>query len=398
MKKNLTRVFNIFVVCLLLTFIQCTTTDSKTVEETATKIVNTDEISQLSNFISSSTGTDLQKVAFDSKKNIFIIGGDIHMSLKDAKEHYNKSISKTGYTNKTAQRSYTYLVTPINSTSIQVYISPDVPSDWQIAINQAITNWNNINSSITISLVYAPTSTSINIGIYNDTTTNTVAYANFPNASGECGKYIQINTKFNYLSATVKVFAITHEMGHNFGLTHTDVSSYSLIPCTPVSDSGSVMNSVTSVWSGYSTHDNIAISTLYPVVTGTKKFYRYFFQSRSDHFYTTNPCELSGGVFEKDAGYLYTTNVPGTVPLYRYYSSYYSDHFYTINMQSYSRFVYEKIEGYLYTTPQPGTTPLYGYWKGGSNYDHLYTTNWNELGQGAASYAYEGIVGYVITK
>lgn len=395
MKKKLTQIFNIFVVCLLLTFIQCTT-DSKTVEETVTEIVNTDEISQLSNFISNSTGIDLQKIAFDSKKNIFVIDADIHMSLKDAREHYNKSISKN--TNKTAQRSYTYLMTPINSSSIQVYISPDVPSDWQIAINQAITNWNNINSSITISLVNAPTLTSINIGIYYDAATSTVAYASLPNAAGESGKLIQINTKYNSLTANQKVFAITHEMGHNFGLTHTDVSSYSLIPCTPVSDSASIMNSIVSTWTNYSTHDNIAISTLYPVVVGTKKLYRYFFQNSSDHFYTTNPCELSGGVFEKDAGYLYTTNVPGTVPLYRYYSSYYSDHYYTINMQSYSRFVYEKIEGYLYTTPQPGTTPLYRYWKGGSNYDHLYTTNWNELGQGASSYAYEGIVGYVIKK
>jgi hypothetical protein len=77
-------------------------------------------------------------------------------------------------------------------------------------------------------------------------------------------------------------------MGHNFGLTHTDkTESYSsLITCTPYADPNSVMNSSVLNWTDFTPFDNIAVSTLYPKIAGTTKFYRYY--DRNHDLYTTN--------------------------------------------------------------------------------------------------------------
>lgn len=395
--NKLFRISNIIIFCAFLIFIQCTVDDKSTQASISTE--NKDEIIQLSNFLSQTLNTNLVNVTFNSKTKNFIIDGDIHVSLKNAKEHYEKSNFKL--TNKTAQRNFNFLMSAINSSSIQLYMGPDVPSNWQIAINQSIINWNNINSNISITLISSPTPTSINVGIYYDPTTSTIAYADIPNANGNCGKYIQINTNFNYLTAAQKVFTITHEMGHNFGLAHTNVEQFNLIPCTPVSDpAGSIMNSIVGTWNYFSPYDNIAVSTLYPIGLGTKKLYRYQKISSSSSLYTTDPCEKGGGDneyrFNLDACYLYATSISGTVPLYRSYKSNIDDFiYYTSTTPSSNR-----IEGYLYPTQQPGTTPLYCFetmdarlwrmYKQLAYHQYLSTTN-QEVGN-------KKIIGYVVTK
>lgn len=354
--KNFTRIFRFIIICSSLTFIQCS--DEEKTKTITTAAVDPNEIKDLSNFLSNSLNTKIDKISFQEVKNNFVIDGDIIMSLKDAREHFKKSnLSNTG---KSAQRKYSFIMTPANSSTIQIYISPGVPNDWQTAINQSINNWNNINSNITVSLVSSSTPTSINIQIYNDPTTTTIAYANFPNANGNSGNSITINTYYNSLSAAQKTFAITHEMGHNFGFTHTDTSTSSdLIPCTPTSDPTSVMNSVVNSWNNFSPYDNIAISTLYPLGANTKKLYRY--SKGISTLYTTDPCEKGSGdnefSYNGDVCYLYSSALPGTVALYRIYKTNINDYNYYASAASSSN----RIEGYLYPTQQPGTTALYSY-------------------------------------
>ncbi|MFV8346670.1 M57 family metalloprotease [Flavobacterium sp. ZB4P13] len=396
MKKKLTKIMNILIVCSFLIFVQCSN-DGNIDSSTNVNTLNIDEIIQLRNFISSSIGTDLEKVSFDSMTNNFTIGGDIRMSLVDARQHYSKSIkNKTSQTNKIAQQKYIYAMTPANAASVQVYISPSVNSDWRIAINQAITNWNITNSGISIILVNASTSTSIDISTYTDTTTNTIAYANFPNSIGQSGKYIKINTQFNTLTANNKIQAMTHEMGHNFGLTHTDQATYTQIPCTPVLDSGSIMNSTVSDLTNFSLYDNVAISILYPIFAETKKLYGG--SVRYKDYCTTNPCDFSQLFNIDQLGYLYTTNVSGTIPLYRRGENY---AVYTLTSDP----VNNTFLGYIFSTQQPGTIPLYSFKY--INYDNIIYRNENKIvyhryytinlnGMGVSNY--EKIVGYVASK
>ncbi len=338
-------------------------------------------------------------IVFDARVNEFIIDKDIRMTLTEARQHYTKSIAS-----KTKQKKYAIVMTTVAASNIKIYVFPTVPADWQTAVDQAISNWNGVNSSIAITRVYTAAAANLTVNIYNDTATTTIAYAYYPTSSGSSGSGMMINTHYNTLSASQKQFAITHEMGHNYGLTHTNQPG-TLIACTPDVDANSVMNSTVLNWNGFTTYDKIGISTLYPKRDGTAKLYRYYNSGNGDHFYTTNACDLgsgkSGYVFEGDAGFLYTTAVAGTNALHRYYDPGNGDHFYTTNWSELGGgaggYLYEGIAGYLFPTAQAGTVALYRYYNPG-NGDHFYTTNWSELGGGAGGYLYESIAGYVVVQ
>jgi hypothetical protein len=78
-----------------------------------------------------------------------------------------------------------------------------------------------------------------------------VAQAYLPYWDGSVGNEVDINTYYNYLSSSYKTFALTHELGHSIGFTHTDGTYGNLIPGTPESDPNSVMNSIVLPWNGF---------------------------------------------------------------------------------------------------------------------------------------------------
>jgi hypothetical protein len=96
-----------------------------------------------------------------------------------------------------------------------------------------------------------------------DAATSTIAQAYYPDYYGNAGKQITINTYYNYLSSSYKVFAMTHEMGHNIGFTHTDGTYGNLIAGTPETDPNSVMNSFVLPWNGFTPYDVTAVTTVY---------------------------------------------------------------------------------------------------------------------------------------
>ena len=95
-------------------------------------------------------------------------------------------------------------------------------------------------------------------------TGSTIATGYYPNSAGDPGKYVTINTYYNAMSHDYKVFALTHELGHVCGFTHTDGTYGSIIPGTPELDPNSVMNSFVLPWSGFTNFDLSAIRTIYP--------------------------------------------------------------------------------------------------------------------------------------
>lgn len=343
--------------CFSQLFIQCSTDDNKEIEKKIMTGQEASEISQLRSFLSTSMKTDITKIIYDLDMGGFIIDGDVLMTLEDARDRYNYSNSKN--TSKTSQNVDTYIMTPEVAASVKVYVSPEVPSEWKIAISEAINNWNTANTSISITTENIKSNSTIVLESWNGGSSKSIAYASMPSFNGQPGKLISINTYYNYLSASTKISVIMHELGHSFGLKHTNLSEGSLIPCTSSSDIDSVMHSIAGDWiNGFSYYDKVAISILYPVAVGTKKLYRY--KKNQYYFYSTNPCEIipgkDGYVFDGDCGYIFTTQIPGTVPLYRTING-------TVakghNLRTDNASNNGVIIGYLYNYQRKGTTALY---------------------------------------
>jgi hypothetical protein len=379
--------------CLSQFVIQCSNDDNKKKEAKTTENYS-EEVIMLRNFLSKSINTDLKYIMYDSKTNNFIIGGDARISLEDARVRLNNANSK--FTSKANQRGGDYKMTTEISALVQVYISPEVPSEWKIALNQAINNWNNVNSSINISIANTKSYSTIVVDSWNGGSSKEIAYGSMPYYNGQPGQSISINTYYNYITPTQKVTVMTHELGHNFGLNHTDQSIGSLIPCTPLSDFGSVMHSIAEKWiDGFTYYDKVAISTLYPVRLGTKKIFRY--KKNQYFFYTTDACEITpskdGYVFDGDAGYIYSNQISGTVPLYRSLNGISSkDH----KLSTIQKTTEDVVLGYLYPTQESGTIPLYSNISSYENFPPLnhyfYTTKLNE------DVIKKIVVGYVLSK
>jgi hypothetical protein len=91
-----------------------------------------------------------------------------------------------------------------------------------------------------------------------------------------------------------------------------------------------------------------------------------------------------------------------TVPLYRLYAGGGNlDHLYTTDLNEVNSavsggYAYEGIVGYVLSAHHAslGTVPLYRYFSDRAGV-HFYTTDWNEIGTGAHGYRYEGIQCYV---
>ncbi|KUJ61797.1 hypothetical protein AR687_11300 [Flavobacteriaceae bacterium CRH] len=386
----------IIVFCSSHLFVQCSSDDNKKDTEQPVIEQYTDDVIMLRKFLSTSLHIDINKIIYDSGISSFIIDGDVVMPIEEARDHYSDSSCKNS--NKTNQQYSGYKMKPEMAGSVQVYISPEVTSEWRIAINKAIIIWNNTNSSINITTTNTTTSLSINIIMGEIPEKYTIANASYPSGGGP-GKRMKINTIYmNKLNDTDRLHTIIHELGHNFGLGHTEETEGSLIPCTSSKDIGSIMFGMHDDNTAFTYFDNVAISTLYPIAIGTKKLYKY----RKDqyYFYTTDPCEIipskDGYLLVGDAGYLYETQIPGTVPLYRILNgSTVKDHKLNKNQTSSN----DVILGYLYPTQQPGTTALYSYGiyesKPGQTPSYMYHYDYTTTNSEAIL---KVIVGYVSNK
>ncbi|SFE86374.1 Dual-action HEIGH metallo-peptidase [Chitinophaga sp. CF118] len=373
------------------------------VSETPPK--QTEDVATLRSFLSEVTGAKTDKITFDDAKKEFTIDGDVIMSLKSASEHYAKAAATSSEDagGRTTQRRYDFIMNTTVAGSVTIYADGTVPTAWQTAIDQAISNWNGTDCLVKLSRVTSPFEARIVFSSYTDASTTTIAFASFPDVTGNCGPTVNINLYYSTLSASRKQFAITHELGHCLGFMHTNQANGVLIPETPnASDPNSLMNAVVLDWAGYTYYDIISYGIVYPNAVNTKRLLRYYNGNTQDHFYTLNSTELNASGssynFEKGEGYMYTSQVSGSSPFYRYYNSANGDHFYTANYAEIGAgsggYSLEGVSGYLFTTQVAGTRPLYRYFNL-ARADHFYTVNYSEFGAGASGYTLEGVAGYV---
>lgn len=258
-------------ICMLIfiTILSCDKDDSNSVSPVAP--VSLEAHYQ---FLTETTGYGKDEITFDHKKQLFTI----HQDMIIAKEEVENYIAKqsTSPNGRTEQRRYTYIVSNAYVTNIKYYLDSTVPVEWRTAIAEAINQWNAINGTkLFLSQVSSSASANVNVRAIYEGGANWVARAALPFSNGSPGSFMEINTYHNSLSAGQKLFAMAHEMGHNFGLLHTNQTDGTIIPGTPETDANSVMNSFVLPWNGFTYYDQVAVQVLYPETSGSITLYQH---------------------------------------------------------------------------------------------------------------------------
>ncbi|WP_207515279.1 M57 family metalloprotease [Longitalea luteola] len=226
------------------------------------KSVNTEEPAYQENteeIISylASQGFDKQQIVFENDR--VIVEKDIILSFPELQQRI-----ADWKTAATEQRRHTYIVSNSYNSNITIYIDPAVPSNWRTAIQGAVNNWNAVPSSrLGMSIVSSQSGAHCRVFMGYEAA-NWIARAYLPSSSGRPGVSVEINSNYNSLAASQKLFAITHEFGHTIGFHHTNQTSGIHIPGTPTSDPNSVMNSFVLPWNGFTSADVLATQILYP--------------------------------------------------------------------------------------------------------------------------------------
>ncbi len=251
--ENIAVYLVMFTTCL---FVSCS---NEELEDTT--IESTTDLSKYYTFLVNS-GFEKNKIKFDEESDMFIIDEDLLISKDEVANYIKRDGLDAGITSK--QRRGTYIVSANNAQNITYFVESNVPQAWKNAINGAVAQYNAINGSgLRISLTNNRNNADsrIFIGFSNE---NWVARALLPNSSRRVGSWIEINTRFNNMESGRKLFTMVHEMGHNFGLLHTNQNRGTLIQGTPLIDPNSVMNSSVLPWRGFTNFDLVAVRTLYP--------------------------------------------------------------------------------------------------------------------------------------
>ncbi|MGN8038071.1 M57 family metalloprotease [Chitinophaga sp. 22321] len=222
----------------------------------------TSPVKEMTNYLVSQ-GFDEQHIVFD--KDRVVIESDIIMTIPDLEQRVAtwKREIQAGVP-QTEQRRNTYIVSNAYNANIKFYIDPAVPANWRTAIQGAVNNWNAVNGTrlgMSIVTSQASANTRIFMGYENS---NWIARAYLPGSDSKPGVTVEINSKYNDLAASQKLFAITHEFGHTIGFHHTNQTSGTHIPGTPTVDANSVMNSFVLPWNGFTAGDILATQILYP--------------------------------------------------------------------------------------------------------------------------------------
>jgi hypothetical protein len=250
-----------FALALLVIFQSCKKNDVAEVAAPAAAAAQTENIAALSQAVAASVGIAADKVEFNKAEKEFVIDGDVTVSLEDAKARFAAK-GVAGAANEAAHMKTPYIVASSKVNLITVYCDATVPAVWVAAMDSAIANWNATGSKVAIKRVTTSTATTKITTTYN--TTLTVASASYPDYYGNAGNKVTINTYYNGMLPSKKVFAITHELGHTLGLSHTDGTYGTLVAGTPITDASSVMNAVCLYWSAFSSYDLQAIRAVYP--------------------------------------------------------------------------------------------------------------------------------------
>ncbi|TDN93478.1 dual-action HEIGH metallo-peptidase [Salegentibacter sp. 24] len=253
---------------IILTFLACSQDQVDTTNESISKEIKNQEHPLFK---------ELLKYGFNKKsirefENYFIVEEDIIFLKKNEYFDPNDNVVK--------QRRTEYLTT---LTSINIFIDEGMDSNWENAVEEAITRWNNVETNLILNRVINSSDAHVTI-IYDfddgrELGLNTFGSALPPTVNGLPGNKIWINPNFSPFSAScdnpqpvtqaMRISNVQHEIGHTVGLHHTNITGDDsvLIPGTNESDPLSIMNegiACTLDWS-FSPGDITALEILFPL-------------------------------------------------------------------------------------------------------------------------------------
>jgi hypothetical protein len=210
----------------------------------------------------------LEKQGFKKDKIVlkgdqFILDGDVLISKEEVEKRAANDANPGRIPSGEHWRGL-YLISNTYNSNVRIYIEPAVPAAWRTAIQGAVNNWNAVNGTrLGMSIITSPS------GVYTRVfmgfeSANWIARAYLPTSNGRPGTSVEINSNYNSLPASQKLFAITHEFGHTIGFYHTNQTQGVFINGTPSVDANSVMNSFVLNWAGFTSGDVLATQIIYP--------------------------------------------------------------------------------------------------------------------------------------
>lgn len=222
----------------------------------------TDSVSAIRRAIAESIGTHYDSVVFTG--DAFVIERDSYISYEDAVLRYTGPLFgvRQGQASGSTQMFSFYRIDTSRYKTVSIYADATVPAMWLNALDSAIVQLNGVNHGIRYTRQRSSTGATTRVTT-NNVTSSTIASAAYPSYYGQPGSKITINLYHNSLPESKKIFAITHELGHTIGFSHSN-GTYGLLIEGTGSDAGSVMNSVVREWKGFSAGDSIAFRKVYP--------------------------------------------------------------------------------------------------------------------------------------
>lgn len=197
------------------------------------------------------------------KGDTYIIDGDVLITKAELAKRAANEDNTDGIAGTEHWRG-SYIISNTYNSNVRLYIDPAVPTAWRTAIQGAVNNWNAVNGTrlgMSIVTSQANSDTRVFMGFES---ANWIARAYLPGSNSRPGVSVEINSNYNSLAASQKLFAITHELGHTIGFYHTNQNQGIFITGTPSVDANSVMNSFVLPWNGFTAGDVLATQILYP--------------------------------------------------------------------------------------------------------------------------------------
>jgi hypothetical protein len=245
---------------LLVVFQSCKKNDVQDIAPAAT-----DNIAALQQAVASSVGMPAGKVVYLQSEKQFVVDGDSYVTLADAKARFAANPAGRSAVNGANQMISYYTILPEKVSTIKIYADATVPATWVAALDSAIKNWNTAGTKVQMQRITTSTGATTKVTTTNNTT-STIASSAYPDYYGNPGNKITINTYYNTMVDSKKIFAITHELGHSLGFSHTNGTYGYLVTGTPTSDPGSIMNASVLYWVGFTANDLLAVNTVYPTI------------------------------------------------------------------------------------------------------------------------------------